>query len=115
MGDETGLLLTLGNYHSTLTYFVVVAVIAVSLVIILLTTRRKELEYDVFSLGSWERMVYVGLAIIGTSFLPIAAGFFLSGALVLALGVAVTARGALVAKKSEGGVENPVRLLDFHS
>ena len=93
IGDESGLLLTLGNYHSELTYFVVVLVVAVSSLLILLTTRRKELEYDVFSIGNWERLTYAGIAIAAACSLPFSAGFYLPGAAVLAAGVVITASG----------------------
>jgi len=93
VGDETGLLLTLGNYHSDLTYFVVVAVVAVSGLILLLTTSRKQLEYDVFSIGNRERMTYLGIVIAGVSALPFSAGLYLLGAVVLVPGILVTAAG----------------------
>lgn len=93
IGDEAGLLLTLGDYHSELTYFVVVAVVAVSLLLVLLTTRRKEIEYDVFSIGNWERTIYVGVVIAGASALPLSAGYPLPATVVLAAGAAVVALG----------------------
>ena len=93
IGDETGLLLTLGNYHSDLTYFVVVSIVAVSSLLILLSTRRKALEYDVFSIGNWERLVYAGIAIAATSSFPLSVGYFAAGAVVLIVGVAVIATG----------------------
>ncbi len=93
VGDESGLLLTLGNYHSDLTYFVVVSVVAVSVLLILLTTRRKDLEYDVFSISNWERLAYVGIVIAGVSSLPFSVGFYLPGAATLAIGAVVTASG----------------------
>ena len=93
VGDETGLLLTLGNYHSDLTYFIVVAVVAGSALLILLTTSRKELEYDVFSIGNRERITYLGIVIAGVSALPFSAGLYLLGAVVLVPGILVTAAG----------------------
>jgi hypothetical protein len=91
VGDEAGLLLTLGDYHSELTYFVVVAVVAVSLLLILLTTSREKLEYDVFSIGNWERTVYIGVVIAGASALPLAAGYPIPAGVMLLIGVAVLA------------------------
>lgn len=90
MGDETGLLLTLGNYHSDLTYFVVVAIVVVSSLAILLTTRRKDLEYDVFSLRTWEVVTYLGIVIGGASALPLSVGLYVLGVVMLVLGVAAT-------------------------
>jgi hypothetical protein len=91
VGDESGLLLTLGNYHSDLTYFVVVSVVAVACLLILLTTRKKQLEYDVFSIGNWERVVYLGIVLAGASALPFAVGYLLSGTAILVIGAAVVA------------------------
>jgi hypothetical protein len=93
IGDEAGLLLTLGNYHSELTYFVVVGIVAVSSLLILLGTRRKELEQDVFSLAGWERIVYAGVAVACSSSLLLAVGFYISGAIILAAGVLVALLG----------------------
>jgi hypothetical protein len=93
VGDETGLLLTLGNYHSDLTYFVVVAVVVASSLVILLTTRRKDLEYDVFSLGIWELVTYLGIVIAGASALPLSVGLYFLGVVMLVFGAAVAATG----------------------
>ncbi len=91
VGDEAGLLLTLGNYHSDLTYFVVVSIVALSFALILLFANGAEIEREVFSVGKWERLAYVGLLTAGASFLPIAAGFLVPGAVVLITGVVITA------------------------
>lgn len=93
MADETGLLLTLGNYSSDLTYFVVLFIVAVASLLILLGARRKELEYDVFSIENWERLVYVGVATAAASSLPLSVGYFAAGAVVLFVGIAVVAAG----------------------
>jgi hypothetical protein len=93
VADEAGLLLTLGNYHSDLTYFVVVGIVAVSGMLILLTTSRKELEYDVFSSGNWERVLYAGITVAGSSALPLSVGLYLVGAVVLGLGVLIGLAG----------------------
>jgi hypothetical protein len=92
VADEAGLLL-LGNYYSDLTYFVVVAIVAVSGMLILLTTRRKDLEYDVFSTGNWEKALYLGIIIAGTSALPFSVGSYLVASLLLVLGLLVALAG----------------------
>ncbi len=91
VGDESGLLLTLGNYHSDLTYFVVVSIVAASALLILLGRYRKELKSDVLSISNWERVTYLGVAIVAVSFLPLSVGYLLPGAAILVLGVAVAA------------------------
>lgn len=92
LADEAGLLL-LGNYYSGLTYFVVLAVVAVSAMLILLTTRRKELQYDVFSTGNWEKVLYLGIIIAGASVLPLSVGSYLLASVLLVLGLAVALAG----------------------
>jgi len=89
IGDETGLLLTLGNYRSDLTYFVIVLVIAFAGILILLGGYRPQLEHDVFSTPPWEKVVYLGIATLGASALPLAAGLLVPGLLVLLLGALV--------------------------
>ncbi len=44
---------------------------------------RKELEYDVVSLGDRERLVYIGIVVAGLSALPFAAGMPLLGAVII--------------------------------
>jgi len=93
VGDEVGLLLTLGNYHSDLTYFFFIIVVTAGTLGILLTTRRKTLEYDVLSLGYGERFVYLGIVVAGLSALPFAAGLLLPGVVTLGVGIAIAAAG----------------------
>lgn len=93
VGDEVGLLLTLGNYHSDLTYFFFIIVVTAGTLGILLTTRRKTLDYDVISLGYGERFVYLGIVVAGLSALPFAAGLLLPGVVTLGVGIAIAAGG----------------------
>jgi hypothetical protein len=89
VGDEIGLLLTLGNYHSDLTYFVVVAIVAVGGMAVLFTTSRKELEYDVFAVERNERLAYLGVVIAGAATIPFATGTYVVAAALLAIGIVV--------------------------
>jgi hypothetical protein len=93
VGDEVGLLLTLGNYHSDLTYFFFIIVVTAGTLGVLLTTRRKTLQYDVLGLGYGERFIYLGIVVAGLSALPLAAGLLLPGVITLAAGVAIAAGG----------------------
>ncbi|HME19666.1 MAG TPA: hypothetical protein VKF15_08025 [Nitrososphaerales archaeon] len=101
IGDETGLLLTLGDYHSELTYVIFVA--GVSLVAMgLLAARYWSLLMDeVVRLGSGERSVHLGIGICAVSFLAFAFDQLLAGGLVLVLGLAVTATGVLLHRKMQ--------------
>ncbi|MDA4113367.1 MAG: hypothetical protein OK474_04900 [Thaumarchaeota archaeon] len=91
LGDEVGLLLTLGNYHSDLTFFFFITVVTAGTLGILLTTRRKTLEYDVLTLGYSERFVYLGVVVAGLSALPFASGLVLPGLVTLAAGIVIAA------------------------
>lgn len=96
IGDETGLLLTFGDYHSELTYVFFVA--GVSLVVMgLLAARYWPLvKAEVVRLGSGEKAVHVGIAVCAVSFLAFAFDQLLAGALMLALGIGVAVIGAWV-------------------
>jgi len=61
--------------------------------LILLTTRRKELQYDVFSTGNWEKVLYLGIIIAGASVLPLSVGSYLLASVLLVLGLAVALAG----------------------
>jgi hypothetical protein len=93
VGDEVGLLLTFGNYDSVLTLYFFVTVVSAGVLGMLLTGYRRELEYDVLSLGGGERLAYLGLVVAGLSALPFAGGMFLFGAVVIIAGIAVAAAG----------------------
>jgi hypothetical protein len=73
---------------------------------LLLTRRRKALDYDVFSLGNGERLLYVGVVVAGLSALTFAAGYVLFGAAIVAAGLAVAALGLWLHRK-EQRVANP--------
>lgn len=96
IGDETGLLLTFGDYHSELTYVVFVA--GVSLVGMgLLAARYWSLvKTEVVRLGSGERAVHFGIAICAVAFLAFAFGQLLTGGVLLALGFALGVAGAWI-------------------
>ena len=93
VGDEVGLLLTFGNYDSVLTLYFFVIVVSLGVFGILLGGYRKELEYDVLSLESRERLAYLGVVAAGLSALPFAAGMPLLGAAILVAGMAVVLAG----------------------
>ena len=93
VGDEIGLLLTFGNYNSSLTFFFFVLVVALGSMAILFGRYRKKLEYDVTGLERGEGISYAGSLIAGLSSLGFAAGLVLLGAATLTLGLAVGALG----------------------
>jgi len=95
IGDEVGLLLTLGNYQSLLTYVFFIGVLSLSGIIYLLLRYREQLEKGVLSLGAGERLVHIGIFIAGLSAVAWAFGHLDLGFAVLSLGVLVAVSGFL--------------------
>jgi hypothetical protein len=91
VGDEVGLLLTLGDYHSDLTFFFFIIVVTGATLGILLATFGEKLEYDVLTLRYSERFVYLGVVVAGLSALPFASGLVLPGLVTLVVGIAIAA------------------------
>jgi hypothetical protein len=93
VGDETGLLLTFGNYQSELTYVVFLAGLSVAVMGILAYRYWPLLSADVVWLGRGERTVHLGIGLSAVSALPFAFDQAVAGATILAGGVAVTVLG----------------------
>lgn len=89
VGDEVGLLLTFGDYYTTLTFDFFVAAICFIVLASLLVRYWKEVETDVIRLGTRERLLHLGLFLAGFSTI-----FFAFDYLVLGLPFAVV--GALL-------------------
>ncbi len=67
IGDEVGLLLTFGNYYTTITFDFFVAAICFVVLASLLVRYWKEVETDVIRLGSRERLTHIGIFLAGFS------------------------------------------------
>lgn len=93
IADEAGLLLTLGNYHSWLTYPIFVAIVVLALLIILLWHSAEKLEMDLKSIESEDRVIVAGALIVMLGilvFLSIALlgiSIFIIGGIVIAIGL----------------------------
>jgi hypothetical protein len=94
IGDEIGLLLTLGDYYSTLTYVFMMGFIGGATIVLLLIRYRERLEHDVLRLGIGERLVHIGVVIAALSALPfsfdaapLGSATLVTGALIVAVGV----------------------------
>lgn len=103
VGDETGLLLTLGDYHSELTYFVFVGIVSLAVVGIIAARYWSAVKAEVINLGRGERAVHIGIAIAALSFLALAFGYLLPGGAILGLGVVVAIVGIWLHRRSTGG------------
>lgn len=67
VGDEIGLLLTLGNYGSELTYLFFIGAISFIIIATLLLRYKGQLERDVVRLAMWERVTLLGVFLTGFS------------------------------------------------
>jgi len=93
VGDETGLLLTLGNYYSELTYVVTLGGMAFAGMAYLAFRYSKHIKNEVFFLGRGERTVHLGVGIMAVSSLALAFDYLFIGVAVLAAGFALTCTG----------------------
>ena len=103
IGDEVGLLLTLGNYHSELTYVFVVSFVVVALLTLLLSGYRDKLKDDVIGIGTNERLVHIGVIIAGLSVAAFSVNALLEGSIILIIGVALVAAGTRLRPNRQGG------------
>lgn len=93
VGDETGLLLTLGDYHSELTYIVALGGIAFAGMTYLAFHYSEHIKNEVLLLGRGERLVHLGVATMAISSLALAFDYPFIGTAVLAAGLALTCFG----------------------
>ena len=87
IGDEVGLLLTLGDYTSNLTEIFFVAAVGFIILATLLSRGRKHIEKEVVNLSRKERLTQLGVFIGAFSVIFFAAGNWEIGFAVLGLGV----------------------------
>lgn len=93
VGDETGLLLTLGNYYSELTYIVTLGGIAFVGMAYLTFRYSKHIKNEVLLLDRGERTVHLGVGIMAVSSLALAFDHLFIGVAVLAAGLVLTFTG----------------------
>ncbi|MDA4128754.1 MAG: hypothetical protein OK422_04820 [Thaumarchaeota archaeon] len=101
IGDEIGLLLTFGDYNSGLTYDFFVAAIAFILLVTLLTKYRRQLERDVLSVPTRERLVLLGVIALSLSFLFLAFGEYIEALAVFLLGLLILSTGVWRERKEK--------------
>jgi hypothetical protein len=99
IGDEVGLLLTFGDYNSSLTFFFFVIAVTVSSMVVLLID-RKQIEYDVTGLAHHERALLTGIVVMGLSALAFAADLLSLGLVIISVGLAVAALGVAWRRKT---------------
>ena len=93
IGDEVGLLLTFGNYHSELTYVFFVGFVCFVVLAILAVRYKRKLENDVLGLSTGERAVHAGIVIAAFSALPLSFDMVSIGLVAIVVGVVVVVAG----------------------
>jgi hypothetical protein len=96
IGDEVGLLLTFGNYHSELTYVFLVVLFCFVALATLLLRFRQDIKRDLLEMEKGEATAHAGLVMTCSSALPFAFGFLLAGSALALGGVALAAVGLAV-------------------
>ncbi len=99
IGDEMGLLVTLGDYQSELTYVFFVGILSFAGLAFLLVRYRAQLERDVLSLEAGERLTHFGIFIAGLSSVGWAFGYLAVGLAVFSLGAAFAVSGLILRHK----------------
>jgi hypothetical protein len=93
IGDEVGLLLTLGEYESELTYQFFIGAMSFAIIALLLVEFGDDLERDVLHLSKRERLVLLGLFIALFSTIFFAFGRTVYGVIVAVLGLGLCLAG----------------------
>lgn len=78
IGDEIGLLLTLGDYRSTLTFDFFIGAVSLVILTLLILRYRDAVKKDILALSRGEGLIYLGIFLVGISSI-----FFASSALEL--------------------------------
>ncbi|HEX4920903.1 MAG TPA: hypothetical protein VFV92_09215 [Candidatus Bathyarchaeia archaeon] len=95
IGDEVGLLLTFGNYQSSLTYDFFIGALSGSILVILAIRYRAALSKEVAYLGTREGLILVGVFVAGFSILLFAFGSLSLGTPIAIVGIVVIVRELL--------------------
>jgi len=95
IGDEVGLLLTFGNYQSSLTFDFFVAALSGSILVILGIRYRSALSKEIAYLATREGLILVGVFVAGFSILLFAFGSLSLGTPIAIAGIVVILRELL--------------------
>ena len=96
IGDELGLLLTFGDYHSMLTFEIAAVAVALALAAILAAKYGSELREDLLPSGKGERLVAAGIFVWAIAALPAASGIWAAATLLVVVGTVVAAIGVAI-------------------
>jgi hypothetical protein len=100
IGDEVGLLLTFGNYHSELTYVFFVAFVCVVTLLFLMLRYKEPLKRDLADVTRGEALAHLGIVIVGFSTLFFSFDLLVPGSGIALLGMVVAIAGVVHARRS---------------
>lgn len=89
IGDEVGLLLTFGNYYSSLTEVFFVGAVAFIILAALFSKARTHIEKEVIEIGRKERLTQIGVFVAGFSAVFFAFGAWTIGLSFLGSGILI--------------------------
>jgi hypothetical protein len=101
IADEVGLLLTFGNYHSPLTYPIVVGIIVAAVLIILFWHSKDDLVGDLKKIETGDGLIMTGIFVTFLAALPLAANQLSYSIAIVAAGAVVILIGLFRRKKIE--------------
>ena len=99
IADEVGLLLTFGNYHSPLTYPIVVGIIVGATFLIMLWHSKTNLIGDLRKIESRDGIIMTGISITLLAAIPFAVNQLVYAVIFVAAGIVVLAIGLSRHKK----------------
>ncbi|MGI0091307.1 MAG: hypothetical protein ACREBS_06320 [Nitrososphaerales archaeon] len=99
IGDEAGLLLTFGNYHTLLTYPIAVGVVVIGALGILFFHSGKYLREDFKGITFGDKIILIGIGIGGMSAIAFPLNQLTLGEAILTIGCALAVAGYLVQRR----------------
>lgn len=99
IGDEVGLLLTFGDYHSELTYLFFVGFVSAVAIILLVVKYGEPLKRDLTEVDRGESVVHVGIVVAGFSVLFFSFDKVTPGLGVAAAGIFIALAGVALRRK----------------
>ena len=101
IGDEVGLLLTFGNYTSSLTEVFFVGAIGFIILASLFSRARSHIEAEVMNIRARERLTQIGVFVGASSAIFFAEGIWTGGLVSLGLGTLIFVAGFERTKREE--------------
>jgi hypothetical protein len=106
IGDEFGLLLTFGDYHSELTYVGFVGFVCIVSIVLFVFRYRELIRRDLTEVTRGETLVHAGVIAVGFSTLFFSFGYLGWGAGVALVGAVVVVSGEALRRRSRPALKS---------